>query len=234
MSEAAKKRILVIEDDPALILGLKDGLTFEGFAVLHAADGETGLAMARSERPDLVVLDIMLPRKSGLDVCQALRAEGDSVPIIMLSARGTEIDRVLGLKIGADDYVTKPFSMAELVARMEAIWRRNGFNDQNPNRLTRLAFGTVEVDFENHAARKSGQPLALTPREFLILAHFAKNIGRVISRTELLQEVWEYEGEPVTRTVDTHMANLRKKIEPHPDKPNHLITVHRLGYKFKL
>ncbi len=228
-----KKRILLVEDDPALILGLKDGLAYEGFEVLHTADGETALAMVRSERPDLVVLDIMLPRKSGLDVCQALRAEGDTVPIIMLSARGTEIDRVLGLKIGADDYVTKPFSMAELVARMEAIWRRNRFLDQATERQARLQFGEVEVDFEAHAAWKSGRPLTLTPREFLILAYFAKNLGRVISRTEFLQEVWEYEGETLTRTVDTHMANLRKKIEPNPEKPNHLITVHRLGYKFK-
>nr|WP_243436032.1 response regulator transcription factor [Acanthopleuribacter pedis] len=209
-------------------------MAFEGFEVQHAADGETALAMVRSERPDVVVLDIMLPRKSGLDVCQTLRAEGDTVPIIMLSARGTEIDRVLGLKIGADDYVTKPFSMAELVARMEAIWRRNGFQSQAANQPARLQFGMVEVDFEKHAAWKAGQPLTLTPREFLILAYFAKNIGRVISRTELLQKVWEYEGEPVTRTVDTHMANLRKKIEPNPEKPNHLITVHRLGYKFKI
>ncbi|CAM2069174.1 Response regulator transcription factor [Sulfidibacter corallicola] len=234
MGAEPKKRVLLVEDDPALILGLKDGLAFEGFEVLHAPDGETGLAMARTGNPDLVVLDIMLPRKSGLDVCQALRAEGNTVPIIMLSARGTEIDRVLGLKIGADDYVTKPFSMAELVARMEAIWRRNGFLNQHPDRQERLHFGDVEVDFEDHSAWKSGQPLALTPREFLILAHFAKNLGKVISRREFLQEVWEYEGAAVTRTVDTHMANLRKKIEPNPEKPNHLITVHRLGYKFKL
>lgn len=226
------KRILLVEDDPSLTLVLKDGLTSEGFEVLHAGDGPTGLAMAQTEQPDLIVLDIMLPGKSGLEVCRLLRAAKNPVPMIILTAKGTEIDRVVGLKMGADDYMVKPFSLAELVARMEALWRRDrlikGHAKSEP-----AALGEIVLNFQTHQAHRAGTPLSLTPREFRILEYFYHRPQKVISRLELLREVWGHEGESNTRTVDTHIANLRKKLEANPEQPKYLITIHGLGYSYR-
>ncbi|MEM7353596.1 MAG: response regulator transcription factor, partial [Acidobacteriota bacterium] len=182
-----------------------------------------------------IILDVMLPKMSGLDVCQQLRHAGDDVPIIMLTARGQEVDKILGLKLGADDYVTKPFSFLELAARAEALLRRSsGSLDKSSGTgpLTTYRFGDVQVDFGRHAAHKAGRPLSLTPRELRLLEFFVRHRGEVVSRDQLLDAVWGYDHMPFTRTVDTHIAKLRKKIEAAPADPDYLITVHRLGYKF--
>jgi len=230
---AAGRRILVVEDDHAMAVGLRDGISSEGYKVLYADDGEKGLRMAREERPDLIVLDVMLPRLNGLDVCRQLRAEGDGTPIIMLTARGQEVDKVLGLKLGADDYVTKPFSLMELLARMECVLRRGGTTEPpDPEGPAQFQFGTVHVDFLKHEATRDGAPLDLSPREFSMLQFFVRNQGKVVTRDQLLDAVWGYDHIPFTRTVDAHIAKLRKKIEEVPAEPKHLITVHRLGYKF--
>ncbi len=221
--------ILVVEDDRAMAVALRDGFEFDGYEVVTAADGVSALELAAERRPDLIVLDVMLPRMNGLDVCRKLRAGGDQVPIIMLTARGQEIDRVLGLKLGADDYVTKPFSFMELLARVEAVLRRSNRGEGvAPQRLT---FGEVTVDFAHHTATRGGGPLELTPRELRLLEFFAAHRGEVVTREQLLDEVWGYDSIPFTRTVDTHIAKLRKKIEEDPADPRHLITVHRIGYK---
>lgn len=221
--------ILVVEDDRAMAVALRDGFEFDGYEVVAAADGVSALELAAERRPDLIVLDVMLPRMNGLDVCRKLRAGGDQVPIIMLTARGQEIDRVLGLKLGADDYVTKPFSFMELLARVEAVLRRSSRGEAvAPQTLT---FGDVTVDFAHHTATRGGRPLELTPRELRLLEFFAAHRGEVVTREQLLDEVWGYDSIPYTRTVDTHIAKLRKKIEEDPANPRHLITVHRIGYK---
>ncbi len=192
-----------------------------------ARDGDAGLRAARAVSPDLLILDVMLPRRSGLDVCRELRAAGNAVPIIMLTARGQEIDKVLGLRIGADDYVIKPFGFMELVARCEALLRRIGAQrTPGPLRL-----GDVEVDFRRHEARRGERPVELSAREFRLLAFFAARRGEAVTRESLLDAVWEYRNAPVTRTVDMHIAKLRKKIEPDPRAPRYLLTVHGLGYK---
>jgi DNA-binding response OmpR family regulator len=187
--------------------------------------------MVRELAPDLVVLDVMLPQKNGLDVCQSLRAEGNGVPIIMLTARGQEVDKVLGLKLGADDYVTKPFSLLELLARIETVLRRSGRGD-GEEMPEQCVFGDVTVDFRRHVARKRGSRLEMSAREFALLQFMVKNRGQVVSRDQLLDAVWGYDHIPFTRTVDTHIAKLRKKIEDEPHDPRFLITVHRMGYKF--
>jgi len=225
------RRVLVVEDDEAMAVALRDGFEYEGYEVVRAADGEEGLSLARSESPDLVILDVMLPKMNGLDVCQRLRSEGNQVPIIMLTARGQEIDKVLGLKLGADDYVTKPFSFMELLARLEAVLRRSGGQAAlTPGSVIR--FGDVTVDFERHEAAKGGEPLELTPRELRLLRFLVEHQGQVVSREQLLDGVWGYETIPFTRTVDTHIAKLRKKIEDEPSDPRFIVTVHGLGYKF--
>jgi len=225
-------RVLVVEDDEAMAVALRDGFDYEGYQVEVARDGESGLAMARSIKPDLIILDVMLPRLSGLEICQRLRSEGNRVPIIMLTARGQEIDKVLGLKLGADDYVTKPFSFMELMARCEAVLRRSQSGNGFTAAPSVYSFGDVTVDFDRHQASRAGEALSLSPREFRLLRFFVENRGRVVTREELLDAVWGYETIPFTRTVDTHVAKLRKKIEPDPSDPAYLITVHRLGYKF--
>ncbi|HKR64849.1 MAG TPA: response regulator transcription factor [Thermoanaerobaculia bacterium] len=221
-------RILVVEDDPAMSVALRDGFEFEKYAVDMAADGEEGLRLASRGDHDLMILDVMLPKKSGLDVCKELRKNGSHTPIIMLTARGQEIDKIVGLKLGADDYVTKPFSFMELLARVEAILRRT-------NRVPageEYEFGDVRLDFRTYQATKTGTPLELTPREFRILRYFIDHAGDVVSREALLNHVWGYDSSAFTRTVDTHMARLRQKIEVTPGEPRHFITVHRVGYKF--
>jgi DNA-binding response OmpR family regulator len=221
-------RILIVEDDPAMSVALRDGFEFEKYAVEMAADGEEGLRLATRGDHDLMILDVMLPRKSGLDVCKELRRNGSHTPIIMLTARGQEIDKIVGLKLGADDYVTKPFSFMELLARVEAILRRVTRNTAGDE----YSFGDVTLDFRTYQATKAMMPLDLTPREFRILRYFIDHIGEVVSRDALLNHVWGYDSSAFTRTVDTHMARLRQKIEDVAAEPRHLITVHRVGYKF--
>lgn len=228
---AARKSVLIVEDDESMAVALRDGFGFEGYEVRFAADGPAALDEAQKNRPDLLILDVMLPKMSGLDVCQRLRADGNDVPIIMLTARGQEVDKVLGLKLGADDYVTKPFSFLELATRAEALLRRTS-GSLCPSRPSTYAFGDVEIDLDGHRATKGGEELELTARELRMLELFIRHRGQVVSRDRLLDEVWGYDAIPFTRTVDSHIAKLRKKIEDRPSDPRFLITVHRLGYKF--
>ncbi len=224
-------RVLIVEDDHAMAVALRDGFSYEGFEVDVADDGERGLELARSADTDLMILDLMLPKKSGLEVCKCLRDEGSTLPIIMLTARGQEIDKVLGLKLGADDYVTKPFSFMELRARVDAVLRRSA-PDSGRRGGGAHDFGSFSVDLDHHIAHKNGEEIALTPREFHLLDHFISHRGEVVTRDELLDNVWGYDTIPFTRTVDTHIAKLRKKIEDDPSDPRLIVTVHRLGYKF--
>ena len=227
-----QRNVLIVEDDEATAVALRDGFDYEGFEVSLARDGHSGLQMARKGDPDLIILDVMLPKMTGLEVCKRLRGGGARVPIIMLTARGQEIDKILGLKLGADDYVTKPFSFMELLARVEAILRRvSGWDDDQVARDS-YHFGDVTVDFKHHEAYKDGVQLKLSPREFRLLEFFIEHRGEVVTREQLLDAVWGYNVIPFTRTVDTHIAKLRKKVEDQPADPQHIITVHRLGYKF--
>jgi DNA-binding response OmpR family regulator len=222
-------RILVIEDDPAILRGLADSLRRESYEVLTAADGESGCRMAIEKRPDLLILDLMLPKLSGYEVCRQMRAKGLATPILMLTARGEEGDRVLGLDLGADDYVTKPFSLRELLARVRALLRRA----QPPRALIdELRVNDVAVDFRKYEATAAGGPLELTRREFQLLRALASRPGEVVSRSELLDQVWGLNEYPTTRTVDTHIAALRAKIERDPAKPEHLLTMRGVGYKW--
>jgi len=222
-------KVLIVEDDESMAVALKDGLEYEGYRVTVARDGEDGLRLAKESRPDLLILDVMLPKMSGLDVCRELRKEDGLLPIIMLTARGQEIDKVLGLKLGADDYVTKPFGFLELMARVEALLRRASGRDA---RVDSYQFGDVRVDFRRGEARKGGNLVELTAREFRLLRYFIEHRGEVIARDELLDSVWDYDSTPLTRTVDMHVAKLRKKIEDVPAEPAYIVTVHRVGYKF--
>ena len=222
-------KILIVEDDDAMAAALRDGFTFEGYDVQHAKDGEAALGMARARCADLVILDVMLPKLSGLDVLKQLRADGNAMPVIMLTARGQEIDKVLGLKLGADDYVTKPFGFMELLARVEALLRRTSGGTRPGDSC---AFGDVAVDFKRGELRKAGTLVEVTARELRLLEFFIAHRGEVIARERLLDQVWEYDGAPLTRTVDMHVAKLRKKIETDPADPKHIVTVHRMGYKF--
>ncbi len=221
--------ILAIEDDPAILRGLADNLRFESYEVLTAADGESGYRLIREKQPDLIILDLMLPKLSGYEICRKVRAEGVRTPILMLTARGEEADRVLGLDLGADDYVSKPFSIRELLARVRAILRRA---EPAAAQLDQLHFGDVAVDFLSYEASRAGQALEMTRKEFSVLRYLAQRAGQVVSRDELLNEVWGYENYPTTRTVDNHIAGLRAKIESDPANPQHLRTVHGVGYKF--
>ena len=224
-------RVLIVEDDPAMSVALRDGLEYEGYAVSLAQDGEAGLRLATTEAPDLILLDVMLPKITGLDLCKKLRGDGNRVPIIMLTARGQEIDKVLGLKLGADDYVTKPFGFMELMARVEAVLRRCASAEAAPQ-LDTCRFGDVTLDFKAQEAWKGGRPIELSHREFQLLAFFIEHRGEVVTREKLLDTVWDYNAIPFTRTVDMHIAKLRKKIEDNPSDPRHIVTVHRSGYKF--
>ncbi len=223
------QKVLVVEDEPDMILGLKDNLEYEGYDVAVASDGEAGLEQAFSDRPDLILLDVMLPKMSGLDVCRKLRTEGADMPIIMLTARSQEVDTVVGLEVGADDYVTKPFSIKELLARVRAHLRRAS---NKVSEVDQYSFGNVELSFKKHQATKSSQPIDLSPREFEMMKYFIQRKGEAITRDELLNDVWGYTSFPLTRTVDNHVAKLRQKVEDVPPDPKHIITVHRIGYKF--
>ena len=222
-------RVLIVEDDAAMATALKDGFTYEGYEVALARDGEAGLKAVRETAPDVLVLDVMLPKLSGLDVCKRLRSEGSNVPIIMLTARGQEIDKVLGLKLGADDYVTKPFGLMELMARVEALMRRSSGGSSHAEVY---GFGDVVVDFKKAELKKRGNPVEVTARELKLLEYFIAHRGEVVPRDRLLDQVWEYDDVPLTRTVDMHVAKLRKKIENDPADPKFIVTVHRMGYKF--
>lgn len=222
-------RILIVEDDPAILRGLKDNLLAESYEVLTAGDGETGYRMIREHKPDMVILDLMLPRMSGYEVCRKVREEGGDTPILMLTARGEEADRVLGLDLGADDYVSKPFSIRELLARVRAIVRRAHRPTTLPDELR---FDDVVVDFRRYEARKGGSPVEMTRKEFGVLRFLAARPGEVVRRDELLNEVWDYKNYPTTRTVDNHVGSLRAKLEEKASEPRHLLTVHGVGYKF--
>jgi DNA-binding response OmpR family regulator len=226
-------RILVIEDDRAILRGLVDNLEYESYEVLSTTDGAQGYVMIREEKPDLVILDLMLPKMSGYEICRKVRAEGDATPILMLTARGEEMDRVLGLDLGADDYVTKPFSVPELLARVRALLRR-ARSFQAGSLPDELSFDDVVVDFKRFEANKAGQDLKLSRKEYGVLRLLAARTGEVLSRDDLLNEVWGYDQYPTTRTVDNHIASLRAKIEDDPAQPRRLITVHGVGYKLVL
>jgi DNA-binding response OmpR family regulator len=222
-------RILVVEDEPNMVTGLRDNFEFEGYEVLTAMDGVEGLRCALAESPDLVVLDVMMPRMSGLEVCKQLRAKRPSVPIIMLTARGQEVDKVVGLELGADDYVTKPFSIRELLARVKAVLRRT---KTLPKDQERYSFGDVEVDLRQCRVKRSGKPVDVSSKEFELLKYFICHSGETLSRDRLLEEVWGYDNYPTTRTVDTHLVRLRQKMEPDPVQPRYFLTVHGSGYRF--
>jgi DNA-binding response OmpR family regulator len=222
-------KILIVEDEPDMVLGLKDNFEFEGYEVVTASDGAAGLERARSEKPDLLILDIMLPKLSGLEVCKTLRAEGFSAPIIMLTARGQEIDKVVGLELGADDYVTKPFSIRELLARVRAILRRT---EAGKKRLSRYRFADIELDFETYRASRGTERLEMSPREFELLRYLIERKGDTVTRDQLLEDVWGYDSYPSTRTVDTHIAKLRAKIGDSGSEPRFIMTIHGVGYKF--
>lgn len=222
-------KVLIVEDEPDMARGLQFNLEARGFDVVVAANGEVGLRMAADAKPDLVLLDVMLPKRDGYDVCRSLRKTQPGLPIVMLTAKGREDDVVLGLKLGADDYVKKPFSVAELVARIETVLRRSASTNGRPERV---AFGSVVVDFVKHEAWRSEAPLDLTPKEFEMLQYFAAHRGTVVSRDALLDAVWGYTSMPNTRTVDTHIVKLRQKVEDDPREPRHIVTMHGIGYKF--
>ena len=224
--------VLIVEDDPAILRGLDESLRFERHDVIAAEDGAAGYRLALDKKPDLMILDLMLPKISGFEVCRKLRAEGFMAPILMLTARGEETDRVLGLDLGADDYVTKPFSVRELLARVRALLRRSQALETLPSTLR---FGDVAVDFLRYEALKGGHAVAMTRKEFGILRALAAKAGQVVTREALLNDVWGYENDenyPTTRTVDNHITLLRSKFEENPAEPRRLLTVRGVGYKF--
>lgn len=227
---AIEPRILLVEDEPGLVLTLADRLAGEGYAVETATDGDAGLAKASSGNYDLIILDVMLPRLSGFEVCRRLRHNGVDTPILMLTARTQVVDKVVGLKTGADDYVTKPFDMMELLARVEALLRRAPTRTAKTTATYR--FGKVEVDFRRAEVLRGGHPVALSAREYSLLRYLIEHRGAALSREELLEKVWGYEPGTTTRTVDVHIAWLRQKLEDNPKYPQFILTVRGLGYKF--
>jgi DNA-binding response OmpR family regulator len=223
-----QQRILVVEDDPDLRRGLEINLKAEGYGVLTAASGDDGVRQALGEKPDLILLDVMLPGLNGFDVCRELRRKGFEAPIIMLTAKSEEIDRVVGLEIGADDYVTKPFGVRELLARIRVRLRRRAPTAA----VDVLRFGSVEVDFERHEALKNGGRIELTGKEFEVLRLISHHAGEIVTRDRLLNQVWGFEAYPTTRTVDNHILRLRQKLEDDPSNPRHILSIYGEGYKF--
>ncbi|MBI5047441.1 MAG: response regulator transcription factor [Deltaproteobacteria bacterium] len=226
-NEPDKKKILIIEDDKDLLMGLKDNLCYEGYEVITGGTGTDGLKTAGTKKPDLIILDIMLPDMDGLEVCRRLREQRLEIPIIMLTAKSQEIDKVLGLEMGADDYITKPFGIKELLARIRAVLRRG-----KSIKLEVYRFGNVEIDFSHFRATKNGKELELTSLEFEIIKLLIENKGLTVSRDKMLEKVWGYNLFPTTRTVDNHILKLRKKVEDNPHNPFHILTIHGYGYKF--
>jgi DNA-binding response OmpR family regulator len=224
------KRVLVVEDNRDLAFGLRNNLEIEGYAVTVAEDGEDALRRAADGSPDLMILDLMLPRLSGFHVLRRLREEGSGLPILILTARGEEADKVRGLKLGADDYVTKPFSLLELLARVEALLRRAG-DGARPVAAAWARFGRVEFDLATRRVRVDGGQVTLTPKEFDLLDELWRGRGAVIPRAQLLERVWGYPSSVLTRTIDTHVAELRRKLERDPSQPEHILTVRSIGYR---
>ncbi|GAB5518032.1 MAG: response regulator YycF [Rhodothermales bacterium] len=225
------KQILLVEDEPHMQQGLYDNLTFEGYTVTVAGDGQAGLEHLRSTPFDLALLDVMLPKMSGFDVCKTARAEGVQTPIIMLTAKGEEIDKVLGLELGADDYVTKPFSLRELLARVKAVLRRPAASAAEHTDMA-VTIGALTVNFDTFAASSRGTAIEMTHREFEVLQYLYERPGQAVSRDQLLADVWGYDHLPTTRTIDNFILKLRQKIETNSAHPRHILTVHGVGYKF--
>ena len=223
-----KTRVLVVEDDLSILTGVSMNLRYEGYEVLQAQDGERGLELAVAESPDLIVLDIMMPRINGYEFLRELRSRGVRTPVLVLSAKGMERDKVLGLDLGADDYVVKPFGVAELIARVKAVLRRRYGEDGEV-----LRFGDVAVDLRSRAVTRDGAPVELTAQEFRLLAHLVGSPGRTFSRDELLRGAWGLDYEGTARTVDTFVRQLRQKLEPDPDAPRYILTARGLGYRFE-
>lgn len=221
------KHILVVDDESNMRRGLRDNLEFEGYEVSEAHDGEHALDTLKEIRPDLIILDVMMPKLSGFEVCKQLRKEGNETPIILLTAKGEEIDKVLGLEMGADDYVQKPFSIRELIARVKAILRRSISSPAEAE----VTFGLLNVDFKKYMALKNGEEVKLSHKEFEILNYLHLHVDQIVDRHELLKNVWQYDEQPTTRTVDNFIVKLRQKIEEDPSNPKHIITVHGTGYK---
>jgi two-component system alkaline phosphatase synthesis response regulator PhoP len=224
------RRLLLVEDEPGLVMTLTDRLTAEGYEVESVGDASAAMETATRSRFDAILLDVMLPGGSGFDVCRTIRQRGVQTPILMLTARGQVVDRVMGLKLGADDYLVKPFEMAELLARIEALLRRSASATQPSPDVTR--FGDIAVNFRRAEVTKGSQMLEISAREIRLLQYFVEHRGAVLSRDELLNEVWGYNATPLTRTVDVHVAWLRQKLEDDPHHPQYILTVHGLGYKF--
>lgn len=220
--------IAIVDDDESIRRSLTLNLEAEGFAVVSAIDGEEGLALIKGERPDLIILDVMMPKKDGLQTCREVRNLGISTPLILLTARSTAVDKVLGLELGADDYLGKPFEMPELIARVKALLRRS----QAMFTVDKIEFSDVVIDFKSYRAERNEQPLELSAREYRLLRYLVAKRGAVVTRDELLDEVWGYNSYPSTRTVDNHIARLRQKIEENVESPKHILTVHGVGYKF--
>lgn len=222
-------KILLIEDDPAIRELLNQNLRFEGYQVIEALDGQAGLQFAQSQKVDLILLDLMLPQMSGIEICKQLRGKGNKVPIIMLTARDAQEDIVRGLKTGADDYVTKPFDLMELLARIESVLRRGGkergYQDQ-------YQLGTLQIDFVQYTIQQGAETTHMTQQEALLLRYLVHQEGVILSREQIMQEVWGHDEHYSFRTIDTHITKLRQKIEPIPSRPRHILTVHRIGYRF--
>jgi DNA-binding response OmpR family regulator len=225
------KRILIVEDEPNMRMGLKDNLEFEGYEVELAGDGGTGLKKIQEQEYDLVLLDVMLPVMSGFEVCKTARKQGNTTPIILLTAKGEEIDKVLGLELGADDYVTKPFSLRELLARIKAILRRNDNKPQPGKESEIVVIGKLEVNFPAYIACVKGKQVQMSHKEFEILKYLWEKKNKTVSRDDLLQNIWGYEESPTTRTVDNFILKLRQKVEKDPNHPQIILTVHGIGYK---
>lgn len=226
-------KILVAEDEPHMRLGLKDNLEFESYDVTLAINGSEALAKATATAYDLILLDVMMPELSGFDVCKQLRKQGVDTPIIFLTAKGEEIDKVLGLELGADDYIIKPFSLRELLARVKAVLRRTGQSNvsASPGKLT---LGLLTIDFDHYEAFRDGKMVKMSHKEYEIIQHLWEHRNEVVSRDQLLKEVWNYENQPTTRTVDNFILKIRQKIEANPNAPKYILTVHGAGYKLIL
>lgn len=223
------KSLLIVEDDQAILRGLKDNFAAEHFEVSCESDGTRGYQTAKKRRFDAIILDVMLPSMNGVDICKQLRADGIQTPILILTSKGTELDKVMGLEIGADDYVTKPFSVRELIARVKALLRRQA---SIISETTEFQFGDIYLDFRKQEARKGSKNIDLSAKEYELMKYFIQREGQVITRDQLLDDVWGFESTPTTRTVDNYILSLRKKLEVNPSRPKHLLTVHTAGYKF--
>ena len=226
------RRILLVEDEPGLILTLTDRLASEGYDVVSESEGNSGMSRAINEPFDLFILDVMLPNKSGLDICQEIRKRDIQTPIMMLTAKGQVVDKVVGLKLGADDYLTKPFEMPELMARIEALLRRTSMQTPAAQSIDTYQFGEISIEFRKAEVTKGETLIELSAKEFQLLRYFVEHKGATLTRDELLNEVWGYDALPSTRTIDVHVAWLRQKLEPNARRPQYILTVHGLGYKF--